>query len=174
MKNLDAGVPSQRDQFLEARLAQVDAEPDHEPERDVDDERIADAPAGDDRAPDVPGQEYGSQNRRRRDQVDHGAGELEDREWQDHGSGQSQMSHGLIHIRPSLELDEGAEQEQQRCQYGEDPPHPHDLLARGHDASSIPRKLRVYPGVPDPWVSWEDASETSGCGATVAIRIEPG
>src|SRR5713226_4676576 len=41
-------------------------------------------------------------------------------------------------------------------------------------AIAPPRFRRVYPGRPDRWVSWEDASEASGRGAAVAVRIEPG
>src|SRR5229473_609640 len=41
-------------------------------------------------------------------------------------------------------------------------------------AIAPPRFRRVYPGRPDRWVSWGGDGEESGCGAAVAVRIEPG
>src|SRR6185295_3849508 len=82
---------AQRDERLQAILAQVETEPDEDPEQDLDDDRIAHAPVRADGPPDVSGQEDGAEHRGHRDQVDHDARELEDREGHDHRRRQSQM-----------------------------------------------------------------------------------
>src|SRR5712691_804037 len=65
--------PSQGDEVLQARLAEVEAEPEEDSERDLDEERIADPPVRADRSPDVSGQKDRTQDRRGRNQIDHGA-----------------------------------------------------------------------------------------------------
>src|SRR5678815_1668150 len=128
---LRGGAPD-GNQLLEARLAQVDAEPDHETQDDVHDERVSRAPVRDDRASDVSGQQDGAQDRRGRDQVDREARELQDCQRHHHRRGQPQMRHALVQRRPALELHEGAEHEHQRHQARQGPARPHGLATRRH------------------------------------------
>jgi hypothetical protein len=120
---------SQRDQRLQARLAEVDPEPDEESEHDLDEERVADAPVCADRATDVSRQENRTQDRRRRDQIDHDARDLEDRERPDHRRWESKMSHPLHHLGSALQFQGCAEQEEERRQTRDHSPNPHDLSA---------------------------------------------
>src|SRR5436309_7197778 len=123
---------SQRDERLQAILAEVEAEPDDDSERDLYEERIADSPVRADRATDVSGQKNRAQDRRRWNQIDHDARNLENRERQDQRLRQSQMSHPLHHLSSALQLHECAHQENERHQNRNPPTDPHDLSARCH------------------------------------------
>src|SRR5882762_5594223 len=123
---------SQRDDLSKPVLAEVDPEPDEDPERDLNVKRIAGAQVRADRAAHVSGQKNRAQDRRLRDQVDRDARQLENRERRDQRFGQSQMCHPLRHLGSALELHERAHQEHERRQNRDHPTHPHDFSARCH------------------------------------------
>jgi hypothetical protein len=86
-----------------------------------------------DGAADVAGEQHGAEHGHGPDQVEDGAGCLENAQRDQHALGQTQMRDAFLHLGVVDELHGGAEQEQQRDQHREAPSHPHDL-ARGHVA----------------------------------------
>src|SRR6266496_5647017 len=103
---------SQWNKLLQAILAEVEAEPDEDPEPDLHEERIPDSQVRAYRATDVSGQKNRAQDRRRRNRIDHDARNLENRERHDQRLRQSQMSHPLYHLRSVLQLHECAHRKQ--------------------------------------------------------------
>src|SRR5207249_2681144 len=103
---------SQWNKLLQAILAQVEAEPDEESDRDLHVERIPDSQVRAYCATDVTGQKNRAQDRRRRNQIDQDARNLENRERHDQRLRQSQMSHPLHHLGSAPQLHEGAHRKQ--------------------------------------------------------------
>ena len=102
---------SQRNKFLQAVLTEVEAEPDEDSDRDLHVERIPDPQVCADRPTDVSRQKNRAQDRRRRNQIDHDARNLENRERHDQRLRQSQMRHPLHHLRSAPQLHECAHRE---------------------------------------------------------------
>src|SRR6185369_12698484 len=124
------------DEGPEARLSEVDAEPDQDPQGDLDEDRVADPPGGEDGAAHVPGQQDGAQDAGRRDQVHGRARQLQQAERDHRHPAQLQVGEPLLQLGAALELHGRAEHEQRTDQGRDDPSRPHALLA--HFFSPMP------------------------------------
>src|SRR6267143_77625 len=97
------------EQLAEPRAPEIQAEPDQEPEDDVEVDGFPDAQVSDDGAAHISGEEDRSQYGGLRDEIDHDAKQLDDAQRSDQGLGQTQVAHSLDYVGDHDELHHRAE-----------------------------------------------------------------